>query len=64
MGCGVDAGATAYDDCEFGVGGSRKACKNCVCGRAEMDTEAAAAAAADDAPKSACGNVRTCWCSG
>jgi len=43
--------ATKIDDCELGEGGVRKACKNCVCGRAEaekVDTSAP--------PKSGCGS--------
>mmetsp|Transcript_10124 Transcript_10124/g.33754 ORF Transcript_10124/g.33754 Transcript_10124/m.33754 type:complete len:114 (-) Transcript_10124:98-439(-) len=39
-------------DCE--LSGGRKACKNCTCGRAEMEENGGKAAAA--APTSACGN--------
>eukprot|EP00007_Cunea_sp_BSH-02190019_P002027 CAMPEP_0174244640 /NCGR_PEP_ID=MMETSP0417-20130205/35954_1 /TAXON_ID=242541 /ORGANISM="Mayorella sp, Strain BSH-02190019" /LENGTH=247 /DNA_ID=CAMNT_0015324345 /DNA_START=74 /DNA_END=817 /DNA_ORIENTATION=- len=41
------------DDCEM-TGGTRKACKNCSCGRAEE--EAAASASKPQEAKSSCGN--------
>ncbi|EKX49849.1 hypothetical protein GUITHDRAFT_85491 [Guillardia theta CCMP2712] len=43
-------------DCE--LSGGRKACKNCTCGRAEMEENGGKAAAA--APTSACGNRLGC----
>eukprot|EP01116_Phalansterium_solitarium_P010446 TRINITY_DN2520_c0_g2_i1.p2 TRINITY_DN2520_c0_g2~~TRINITY_DN2520_c0_g2_i1.p2 ORF type:complete len:109 (+),score=48.98 TRINITY_DN2520_c0_g2_i1:656-982(+) len=48
--------ALAADDCEM-TGGKRKACKNCVCGRADEElTPAPKAAPKPKAASSACGN--------
>jgi hypothetical protein len=46
----LKAKVKASDDCEMAEG--RKACKNCSCGRAEME----AAGEANAAPTSACGS--------
>jgi len=43
-----------YDDCEYGSGG-RKACKNCTCGRADMDGNELPADQNEN-PQSACGS--------
>jgi len=43
--------STKIDDCELGEGGVRKACKNCTCGRAEMEQ-----VDTNVAPKSGCGS--------
>ena len=46
------------DDCDVGKSG-KKACKNCTCGRAEMEQQEGVKVTADmlDNPQSACGNV-------
>jgi hypothetical protein len=44
------------DDCEVGKGGQRKACKNCSCGRKEMESSSAPKTVPADTPKSSCGN--------
>ena len=41
-----------FDDCGASGLPTRKACKDCTCGRADMDDEAAEAA-----PPSGCGSV-------
>ena len=47
------------DDCEVGKSG-KKACKNCTCGRAEMESSVTISLTEEqiDNFKSACGNVR------
>lgn len=53
------SGVATKDDCEIGKGGQRKACKNCSCGRAELEASESAAVkiSTEDAPaKSSCGN--------
>jgi len=44
------------DDCELGAGGTRKACKNCVCGRADSDSGPVLTEVKAVQSKSACGN--------
>ena len=56
------------DDCDVGKAG-KKACKNCTCGRAEMEEQQQqqgegvkiSAGMLTDNPKSACGNVSVEW---
>jgi SAM-dependent methyltransferase len=48
--------AASLDDCGTGVASSRKACKNCTCGRATMDDTPADKTALKAAPVSACGS--------
>ena len=53
--------ASAVGDCE--VGATRKACKNCTCGRAEAEQKVEKLGLNDDLlnnPQSACGNVWHC----
>lgn len=54
------APTSANDDCEVGANGARKACKNCSCGRAEMEagTAPVKVMTEDDLANasSACGN--------
>lgn len=49
--------ACAVDDCE--VGSTRKACKNCTCGRAEEEQKVEIGLTTEQIsnPKSACGSV-------
>jgi hypothetical protein len=44
------------DDCEVEKAG-KKACKNCTCGRAELEEKTPLTAAQLNNPQSACGNV-------
>lgn len=48
--------ALARDDCDFGKGGNRKACKDCTCGRAEASVAPAAQQTAAPVAASSCGN--------
>ncbi len=57
----LPASVDMADDCDVGKTG-KKACKNCSCGRAEME-EQGVKVTADmlDNPQSACGNVGGCF---
>ena len=48
--------SSAGDDCDFGKGGNRKACKDCTCGRAEASVAPAAQQTAAPVAASSCGN--------
>jgi len=52
----VKAVAMKNSDCGTGPGTSRKACKNCSCGRAELEAEEQKATGKESAPVSACGS--------
>jgi len=47
--------ANKKDDCEIGKGGQKKACKNCVCGRADAE-KAPVKKDVTELPKSSCGS--------
>lgn len=58
FGIGIKILCSAVGDCE--VGSTRKACKNCTCGRAEEEEKVQKLGVTTDLlenPKSACGNV-------
>eukprot|EP01090_Pellita_catalonica_P014963 TRINITY_DN3929_c0_g1_i1.p1 TRINITY_DN3929_c0_g1~~TRINITY_DN3929_c0_g1_i1.p1 ORF type:complete len:277 (+),score=62.24 TRINITY_DN3929_c0_g1_i1:65-895(+) len=44
------------DDCDFGTGATKKACKNCSCGRAEIEKSDTGVVDTTKAPQSSCGS--------